>query len=234
MYTVAKIYIINLKKRKDRLKKMTKIMNDNNIEFNIFMAVDGRQIHIRDKSLNRFKNNKFNWHPGVIGCALSHYALWQQLIHDNDDYYVVFEDDITVCDNFKEKLNRTLGEIKNKKHDIVFLGYNKYSHDHACEPDIYDPNKMIYEYKTDYRYGGVGLYGYIIGKDAAKTIHEHILNNGLQIEIDNFIIHSGLNYKLYHVYPKLVATKIANKTHRDTDIQYSSPSIFVTNRDIKQ
>ena len=54
---------------------------------------------------------------------MSHYNLWKQLLNDNEnEYYVILEDDITFCDNFKSKYD-SLKEYFIKE-DMEFLGYS--------------------------------------------------------------------------------------------------------------
>ena len=76
-------------------------------------AVDGLTLDPNPSLRKLFKDNDFGNRRGIIGCALSHYNLWQELLVDPvHDYYVVLEDDVTLCDNFKEKLDDVLNKIE--------------------------------------------------------------------------------------------------------------------------
>jgi GR25 family glycosyltransferase involved in LPS biosynthesis len=55
-----------------------------------------------------------NWKPGDsppyyitqgnVGCILSHYMLWKTLSYLSDNEYLIFEDDVVLCEGFKDKL----------------------------------------------------------------------------------------------------------------------------------
>ena len=76
-----------------------------------------------------FHGNNFGSRRGVIGCALSHYDLWKQLVTDKKhDCYLVLEDDITLCQNFKARVDK-----KNKK---VKLGRVSPTPDHQKKVEL--------------------------------------------------------------------------------------------------
>ena len=106
------IKIVNLERRPDRKADVeNKLIKSgyNNEEYEINKAVDGKQLEPTQELYNLFKDNN---RRGVIGCALSHYYLWKQLLEDNDlDYYVILEDDIEIVDNFKDVLAKNIDEI---------------------------------------------------------------------------------------------------------------------------
>ena len=89
------IYVINLKKRKDRYISVTSGLNELNIfNINIFEAVENSQ--------------------GYIGCALSHLSLIKFALEENKDYIIIAEDDIILNSNItREKLLEILIWLKN-------------------------------------------------------------------------------------------------------------------------
>ena len=58
---------------------------------------------------------------GSIGCAISHFRLWQQCIEKNEPI-LVFEDDAAVRNDFNEALPKLLAELE--RWDYVTFGYN--------------------------------------------------------------------------------------------------------------
>lgn len=71
-------------------------------------------------SPNRFQLN-------AIGCSLSHFEAWQQIIKSKDDYGFVFEDDAKPIEKSKSKIESVLKKLKinSDKLDIVFLHSRK-------------------------------------------------------------------------------------------------------------
>ena len=95
---INKVFLINLKKRKDRLD-FFKLNYNLDLPLTIIEAVDGKTLNLqqllKDNIINDYtieaisKHRKHHYeltHEGSIGCYLSHYYLWNSLIdHDNDN-----------------------------------------------------------------------------------------------------------------------------------------------------
>ena len=102
------IKIINLERRTDRKKKMIDLLTNLHFvenEYEFIKAVDGITLKSTTEIYQLFKIFYYKLTVGVVGCALSHYYLWKQLIDSNKEYYVIFEDDILkTCANLKQKI----------------------------------------------------------------------------------------------------------------------------------
>jgi GR25 family glycosyltransferase involved in LPS biosynthesis/glycosyltransferase involved in cell wall biosynthesis len=211
------IKIINLKRRPDRKKDITQKLDMQDIKsFEFFEAVDGAELSKTNELIDLFKNNNFNYHRGVIGCALSHLNIWKKLLNSSSDYYVILEDDITFCDNFNEKLNKIIDLfLKHKLEHLVIGGYNiehQNENNKLCfiKNSYFDNNGRQIQFKSE------GTFGYIIHKTGAAKIIDYINKNGIKYAIDDpniFIKHTDtylLNEYIVHSY-------IFNKL--DSDIQ---------------
>jgi GR25 family glycosyltransferase involved in LPS biosynthesis len=132
--------VINLDRRLDRwisFEKEAKRVGFKN--YNRVSAIDGHDTLVDDNLVNMFRN--FYGHPkkGEVGCALSHFNIWNSIIKrserrkngDNtpeDGKFInelIMEDDITFSDNFVDKLALVYNEINNSRvdFDIIFIGY---------------------------------------------------------------------------------------------------------------
>ena len=84
-----------------------------------------------------FKGNDFGNRRGVIGCALSHYNLWKALIEDkNHAFYLIMEDDFTLCEGFKKRMEILKKEMETK--EVLFLGYHMFEKEREKVKEIYD------------------------------------------------------------------------------------------------
>ena len=103
-----RIKIVNLERREDRKEETIKKLLEAGIkteDYDFIKAVDGKLLEPSSRLKHLFRNNDFGSRRGVIGCALSHYNLWCQLLNDPDnEYYIIMEDDFTLCKNFKQQL----------------------------------------------------------------------------------------------------------------------------------
>ena len=131
---IDKIYLINLKKRKDRLKSFKSMLDNcqNVPEIIITEAIDGKLIEI-DTNQNMIINNTkllnysiaqkyFNCISGEIGCSLSHYFIWKEIIKSNKAS-IIFEDDVILNKEFFNIILKLINEqnIPNDL-DILYFG----------------------------------------------------------------------------------------------------------------
>lgn len=120
-----KILVVNLKKRSDRKDNIINIFKSANFKKNylFYKAFDGSEISETLEITELFKINDFGSRKGFIGCALSHYNIWIDLLKDElCKYYIIFEDDITLCNNFTQYFNDVtdIMESFSEKIDILF------------------------------------------------------------------------------------------------------------------
>jgi FkbM family methyltransferase len=211
------IKIINLKRRSDRKIKMIKQLDKINISnYEFHEAIDGKNINNSKFILNTFMGNDFSWRRGIIGCALSHYYLWEKLLLDKkNDYYLIMEDDCELLSNFKNALQ----SIDFNKHDVLFLGYSMYEKDKMKNDEYYkinNDNKIKYGKLNSIFIGGT--YSYSITKSGAKKLLNYIKSNGIKHGID-YLMGKKTNI-CYEIKPFITKSEWnENNKKIDTDIQ---------------
>jgi GR25 family glycosyltransferase involved in LPS biosynthesis len=199
------IKVINLERREDRKDKIISILNENNFkeeEYEIIKAVDGNELKETDEDLLLFVGNDFNNRKGFIGCALSHYKLWQKLVNDNEhSYYIILEDDFIPSKNMKNKINDIMDDMRSK--ELIFFGYHmldKYRNNIKHIYNIECDNTKIDKLNTTAYIGGT--HGYSINKNGAKLLLKYVDNNGIKHGID-FIIGKVNGEHFYETQPHL-------------------------------
>jgi GR25 family glycosyltransferase involved in LPS biosynthesis len=214
-----KILVVNLEKRHDRRNVVENLFNSLKFEnYTFFNAVDGKSIPLTLEIKNLFNGNDFGSRKGVIGCALSHYNIWSNLIIDNDfDYYIVFEDDFTLTHNFLDNFNKCkdFTEINKNVVDLLFLGYHSYEN---INSNISYSNIEFNDFNRNLYVGGT--FGYIITKNGARKMIEYINLNGIKHGIDYLLkINTNLNIKI--VKPSIIQSEwVRNyEDNVDSDIQ---------------
>lgn len=237
-------WIVNLERRIDRRIKIDKILVKDNVhKHNVkyFKAVDGKQLETTQELTKLFKNNDFGWRRGVIGCALSHYELWKKLSQDKgQDFYIILEDDFTVCSSFQDKFSRIVEKIRkdfHKKIDILYLGYSMYDNDREKYSDIYNDNENtgnigISPLNRELYVGGT--FGYVITKSGANKMLDYIEKNGIKHGID-YLKKINTELRSYETRPQLVyADWNENNKDIDSDIQNSYESLEVDISNLKK
>ena len=224
-----KTYIVNLKKREDRRQQMIKLFsNINFINYEFYEAINGFEIPLTLEIKNLFEGNDFGNRKGIIGCALSHYNLWLKLANDNlNDYYIIFEDDIHISDNFMEELNKAIKLLDDNMNtvnniDFLYLGYSKYIDSENRDYDDSGEIK-IKEINIDNFVGGT--FGYIATKKGALKILDIIEKEGIKYGID-WLMRKKSKYldgplNLVTIQPNIIFSEWvrANDSNIDSDIQ---------------
>jgi FkbM family methyltransferase len=186
--------IINLKRRYDRRLKMEARLQNQNIRGYEFMdAVDGRQLVLTEEVRALFHDNDFNYNKGVIGCAMSHIALWKRLIDDSTcDLYVILEDDSELVDDFELKLAKAVrlftADAESEYCHISTLFHLSYN---RCLNSIKHPctsvdNLRVIK-KNNYEVDGTG--GYIIKKSGAARFIDYYTTHSMTRAIDTSVTH---------------------------------------------
>src|SRR5437868_3934873 len=182
------IYCINLERRPDRKNNVLNEFNDyKDLKIDFIKAIDGSKIVATESIKELFKNNDFGSRKNVIGCALSHYNLWKKLLNDeNNDKYLILEDDIELCDDFGNKLNMILNNIDDQI-DIFYIGYHMFNRNRPIYNSKIVKNEMyIDKFDTSIYIGG--LFGYIITKSGVKKLLDFINKHGIQHGIDYLML----------------------------------------------
>jgi len=223
------IQVINLKRRTDRRDAMVKQFADNNItDYDFFEAVDGKELKPTQEIKKMFEGNDFNYMRGVIGCAMSHYNLWTQLVNDNaNDFYLIMEDDITICKGFNNHIQKYYDEMKNK--EIIFFGYSRSSSEERMIAintfnNINNNTATLLENLSLQSFGG-GAFGYSINKSAAIKYIDYININGITRAIDYIFLKTD---EPYRINPSIIITEHYCDGKIDTNIQYDYDSLEFT------
>lgn len=110
---MLKTFLINLDRRPDRLMFVKQQLVSLGIAFERVSAVDGSCLTDAQKAI--FNQQRFALEckrkvvDGEIGCALSHQAVWQQMVAENIPYALILEDDVQL----KPELASLLADVQN-------------------------------------------------------------------------------------------------------------------------
>jgi GR25 family glycosyltransferase involved in LPS biosynthesis len=222
--------VINLERRTDRKMVITQLLKTVNItDYTFFKAVDGRTLESTNELRKLFQDNDFGNRKGVMGCALSHYRLWQELVNDKThDYYVIFEDDIKLNrdqGNLKTRMDKLKPEMSEK--EFLFLGYSMITARREAVRHIYDNITAetlikIEPLNKDLYIGG--FYAYSINKVGAQKMLNYIAKTGIKHGID-FLVGIVPELNPYEIQPLLVFSEWYENKPIDTDIQTNYASL---------
>lgn len=225
----VKSFCINLDRRKDRWEAVKKEFEREKWPVSRFSAVDGKELILTQAQARMFAGNEFHDRRSVIGCAMSHFELWNMLSDDPDaDAYLIFEDDITLAKNFKFKLQKVLNQVQDQ--DVVYLAYHIWGDKQTSEyinpmaPDVTLEDMKITSYWKLREFSPGGAQSYFLSKKAALFLLDKAETEGMKKANDDFINFYHASLKIWHCKPHLTSSEFCdfrggNKPTTDTNIQ---------------
>ena len=175
MNVLPKIFCLTLKETPARRKYAEDHFKSHGLDVTFFEGIHAKNfglntvIPFMDDELHRNPNWKPGDSPpyyitqGHVGCILSHYMLWKTLSYLPYDEYLIFEDDVVLCDNFDERFLDYKSRLPSDW-QYVFVG-------HCCCPDEnwrYKQAENIYTTS----HPPLCTHAYMIKKEATKTLIE--------------------------------------------------------------
>lgn len=179
MEFIDNIYIINLEKRKDRWEECQVEINKYNLPLDKITRIEGI---LYDGDINndifiahrKRKRRNLHYCKSAFGCKQSHLSILEKHKDDKDKNILILEDDFELCDDFNNKFNNIIKDLKNvKNYKICYIGYS------------YNKKLSIYE-KITSNLGFIkniyGTQGYIINSNFINELLQFC--NDCKFEID--------------------------------------------------
>ena len=116
------IYLITLARRHDRLEAFLAQQVLTRSQFHLMQAFDGNDLVWNEALAKLFGKNKFLSRRGVMGCALSHLALWRHIATTTDEYHLILEDDVVLNPTLIDTWNELYYYALPSDAEMVYLG----------------------------------------------------------------------------------------------------------------
>nr|XP_047911812.1 inactive glycosyltransferase 25 family member 3 isoform X2 [Anser cygnoides] len=126
------IFLINLVRRPDRRQRMLASLRELEIAARVVDAVDGSTLNSSDIKVLGVDMLPEYYDPfsgrtltkGEVGCFLSHYSIWKEIVSRGLERSVVFEDDVRFEASFPARLRRLMEELEGAQQDwdLIYLG----------------------------------------------------------------------------------------------------------------
>lgn len=197
-------YVINLKHEVGRREYMENLLSSYDfLSVKFVEAVYGKDLS-EQELLDAFdlpltyKRYGRELNKGEIGCTLSHFRCYNNLIESGRNYALVLEDDITILKDIKF-LPSIVSILDTNNPVVLFL-----SGDYWYENEI----KGTATYEILSVYDAVGTYAYFINKAAAKLILKK--NKKASCVADHWSLYRTQGLKMKAVYPYLIDANIGS------------------------
>lgn len=207
-------FVINMRKNKDRMDHFNKQYKKSDLAerpWNRVEAVNGYEITADDmkelvspkvwigldhltKTKKRMGDGQLT--HGMIGCYMSHYAIYEQMVRDGLEYAVIFEDDARIHPKIYKQLIKSIVEKEGRfpdDWDVILLG-------HWCKmcQSSFSPEIGVAKYFW-------GLHGYMVSQKGAQKLLQH-REPEITMQIDHYM--SYLSQKnllnIYAIHPSYV------------------------------
>jgi GR25 family glycosyltransferase involved in LPS biosynthesis len=223
-----KTYVLNLDRRPDRwenFKKNAKCIEYLNYER--FSAIDGGKLKSTIQLQRIFDCNDYNMMVGAVGCAMSYFKMFTELIYSEFDAYLLLEDDIEFTHNFDIKFYSICKQLKNVEWDITFIGHHvRNLNDSKYKNSVFHIEK--YDIYTSFLNSLGGTIGFMITKQGARKFLDFVNKNKLINCVDTALQKSANDLNVYYSIPNLVNSECVRhdiEKNIDTDIQYNKASL---------
>lgn len=217
-------------------------MQDINFEF--LDAADKNNIIVNGSTFNHenltieLNTNILTWDSfklrgwfkiGEVGCFLSHYKLWKQLITDSCDFYLILEDDAELTFDVN-KLNYFFENENLRNVDLIFcqsvspnFPNGKRAFKNITEKLEIKIPKLVLDAETI-----EGTAGYIVSKSGANKLIKHTEQKQFFTPVDNFIGRIAMEDLDCYLCPNYLQI-ILRKDWSDTEIHYETNKEQTTN-----
>jgi glycosyl transferase family 25 len=207
-----KMYVINLKRRFDRLQKFYESVPFSKEKIDVIYGFDGKNYE-NESEEEKIIFNKLSkrLNPGEKGCIISHIRIFKDIIKNNVPYAIIMEDDCIFCDDFNNKFEILINEMPLDTKILYFGGrFKPYfkMRENTCSKITENivAHKCVNWISRDRREHDRCNHGYIISQELAKEFITHFENNlNLVFAIDNWMVKVCINNNIpiYNSYPLL-------------------------------
>ena len=161
---IDKYYMCHYSKLTERRRYVEDVVLKYNIDLNWILEYDKEQIdeNILSKIFPYLFSDKCGrkLSKAEISLAMKHYCVFNDVIKNNYQNVVVFEDDIILVDDFDKKLNKYINQLPDN-YDILWIGT-------CCDLHTLQTDPELNVYTNSH--GSICTHAYVISNDACKKI----------------------------------------------------------------
>ncbi|XP_024919938.1 procollagen galactosyltransferase 1 isoform X2 [Cynoglossus semilaevis] len=167
------VFMINLQRRTDRKERMLRTLYQQEIACKVIAAVDGKAMNISEVQAMGIHmlpgySDPYHGRPltkGELGCFLSHYKIWEEIVERQLHTSLVIEDDLRFEVFFKRRLMNLMYEVEEEglDWDLIYIGRKRMQVDHPekAVPNVHNLVEADYSYWT---------LGYMISLQGAEKL----------------------------------------------------------------
>ena len=220
---VDKVYVINLDKDTERLRKIDRQLRAQGIEYERFSAIVGSQV-ASDSRITALCNEFCT--DGIKGCALSHHTIWERAIEHGYTSILIFEDDAIIPDYLNERMRSTMSRIP-AQWDLIYIGCRFFCNDdHPFSTTVLTMKGALPETHDDdikKVKGSIGSHATIYTTRFLKEIIDEPITWHIDTNIEKWV--QEKKAKAYGLYPEMVTV---NDATGGSNLSDTFPPLLIT------
>ena len=176
-----RIYTIGLERRPERWRRQQDSFNELGIEFTRVHAVDGLQLtaaFLAERNIS--SPDRIKLKRGEIGCFLSHYSVWQDMLDNDLERVLILEDDAHPTAEFPERLQQLVAEADRLRPQWDFIYLFREHADPADDEPVEGAEQLV---RPGFCYGAVAYL--LTRRGAEKLLGGRPLGN--MVCVDDYI-----------------------------------------------
>ena len=124
MNKIPRTFCITLRETPIRTNEFLEEAAKHNLKVELFYGSFGKKLELRTKHPNKieFPSEEVFMTDGEIGCTLSHYVLWNVLLYQPEEEFLILEDDALFEENFVEKFMDRYSKLP-LEWQMVYVGW---------------------------------------------------------------------------------------------------------------
>ncbi|XP_064137019.1 procollagen galactosyltransferase 1 isoform X2 [Loxodonta africana] len=154
------VFMINLKRRQDRRERMLRALRLQGIACRLVEATDGKAMNtsqVEALGIQMLPGYRDPYHgrpltKGELGCFLSHYSIWKEVVDRGLQKSLVFEDDLRFEIFFKRRLMNLMRDVEQEglDWDLIYVGRKRMQVEHPekAVPRVRNLVEADYSYWT--------------------------------------------------------------------------------------
>ena len=231
---MIKCFVINLKRRNDRLLKISKHLKKNNFNFVRFNAVDAESESNEILNRNISQNGPLGEiSKGDLACFQSHYLLWKHVSENEKKPVLILEDDTYVSDLGFKILSNT-NWIPSDAKIIKCEKFGNKKHRVLLSPVVNSFNGFNLHFLLS-KHSGTG--GYILTPKGANFLVKNSFK--VNVSVDHFLFNPNNSNIFKRLKPLQIYPALCEQNDSSSDIhhhrkEFSFKSFFDFIREIKR
>lgn len=197
-----KAYVINLPQSKGRREYMEALLSKYDfLDVQFIDGIDGRKLTQEEvdklfDAKEAYKRYGRYLERGEIGCVLSHYKCYEEIIRSNEPYAMIFEDDISILKEFV--ITDAMRQILSSRKPTALMFSGDYWYIKKKKLDECREIATVYDC--------VGAYAYCINNKAAKLL---LNKNPLRACVaDHWSFYKRIGINIKAIYPYVIDANI--------------------------